>query len=201
MDESSPSLTSRLVRQAAQGDKDALQRVMSAVYVELRDRARAVRRKGPRCSMQTGSLIHEAYFKMVNQEGATLKDRAHFIAIATIQMRRVLLDHARARHAAMRGGGAAAEELTEVALPADAMGRPLDLDVSGEQRVVDSIDLDRCLTRLEKASPRAGQVVSVRILGGASMDDIAEIMGVTRQTVHGHWKIGPAWLVTCLKRT
>ena len=70
----------------------------------------------------------------------------------------------------------------------------------GEQRLVDSVDLDRCLTRLEKASPQAGQVVSLRILGGASMEDIAEVMGVTRQTVHKHWKVGQAWLVVCLKR-
>ena len=200
MEESSSSLTSRLVQQAFRGDKAALQRVMSAVYLELRDRARAVRRKGPRCSMQTGSLIHEAFLKMVKQDGATLKNRAHFIAIATIQMRRVLLDHARARRAAMRGGGAARVELTEVALPADAMGKALDGDGSGEQRLVDSVDLDRCLTRLEKASPQAGQVVSMRILGGASMEDIAEVMGVTRQTVHKHWKVGQAWLVVCLKR-
>jgi len=173
---------------------------MDAVYLELRDRARAVRRKSPRGSMQTGSLIHEAFLKMVKQDGAALKNRAHFIAIATIQMRRVLLDHARSRHAEMRGGGAEREQLTEVALPADAAGRALDGGRSGEQRLVDSVDLDRCLTRLEKASPQAGQVVSLRILGGASMDDIAEVMGVTRQTVHKHWKVGQAWLVACLRR-
>jgi len=77
-----------------------------------------------------------------------------------------------------------------VALPADAMGKALGGDGSGEQRLVDRVDLDRCLTRLEKASPQAGRVVSLRILGGASMEDIAEVMGVTRQTVHKHWKVG-----------
>ena len=193
------SVATRLLHEARQGNKEALGEVVDLVYEELRKLARRVRRSGPSCSVQTGSLVHEAFLKLFKQEQGVAKNRAHFLAIATIQMRRVLIDHMRSAQRLKRGGQAEHVAVQDVAIEADAKGDRRQSNADVEERLVSIMDLERCLGRLEKANPRSAQIVSLRILGRASMDECAEVMGMTRQTVHKYAKAGQAWLAKCLR--
>jgi RNA polymerase sigma factor (TIGR02999 family) len=178
-------LNSRLVQQAVRGDKAALERVMSAVYLELRKRARAVRRKDPRGSMQTGSLVHEAFLKLVDRERIHWNDRVHFFSVAARAMRHIVIDAVRARRRAKRGAGVAPLELRESQVHVPA-------------RRVDLLDLDRALDRLSGLDPRLGRLVELRFFGGLSEAEAAAALGVSDRTLRRDWLKAKAVLLTML---
>jgi RNA polymerase sigma factor (TIGR02999 family) len=131
--------------------------------------------------LNTTALVHEAYFKLVDLRRARFRDRAHFLAMASRVMRRLLIDHARARHAARRGGGAGAVELTEALSVSDSQADAL-------------TELDAALRRLEQVDARQSAILEQRFFGGLSLEETAEAVGVSLATVKRDLRFARAWL-------
>lgn len=177
-----PGEINDLLRAWQGGDRAALDRLMPLVQSELRRAARtALRRERPGHSLQPTALINEAYLRLVDQRSAGLNDRAHFVGLAAEMMRRVLVDHARARAAQKRGGGAERVSLGR------AMDRP-------SERTVDLLCLDEALLRLARLDSRQARVVELRFFGGLSVDETACLLGVSSATVKRDWATARAWL-------
>jgi len=166
-----------------QGDERALEQLLPRVYRELRGLAhRRMRAEGDRVqTLQTTALVHEVYVRLVDGARVDWHDRVHFYAVCARLMRRILVDRARARRAAKRGGGAV--ELCiddgDAALPASQE---------------DLLALDEALERLAHADPRKGRVVELRYFGGLSVEDTAAALGVSVETVKRDWKTARTWL-------
>jgi len=172
----------RILQHARAGDPAALDRVLPLVYDELRRVARRhLRRERADHTLDTGALVHEAWFKLVDQTQVPAETRPHFLAIAARAMRQVLVDHARRRGAAKRGG-----DWARTTLHADRLGAPTDI----EELVV----LNDALDRLEGVEPRWRQVVECRFFGGMTNEDIGQVLGVTARTVERDWVKAKAWL-------
>ena len=174
----------RLLGECADGDRDAFERLVPLVYDDLRRIARrrlAAEQTGH--TLDTTAVVHEAYLKLVDQATATWQDRAHFFAVAARVIRHVLVDHARARNAAKRGGDAIRVPLRE------------DLD-GGAPDMVDLLALDEALERLGRHDPRLVQVVEYRFFGGMTLRDTAQALGVSRRTAVRDWKRARAYLYT-----
>jgi len=173
----------RLLARLRGGDDDALDRLMPIVYAELRAIARGLLR-GERQdhTLEPTALVHEAYVRLVG-DGTPLSDRRHFFAIAARAMRRVLIEHARARRRKKRGGDAARVPLTEN-LAGPTAGDPIDL-----------LALDEAMTRLEAQDPRKARVVELIYFAGLNATEAAEVLGVTRRTVERDWQYARAWLL------
>ena len=178
----SPSDVTRLLRQWSQGDQDALNQLVPLMYAELRQLAHH-RLRGERAnpSLNTTGLVHDAYLKLVDVRQAQFRDRAHFLSMASRVMRRLLIDQARARRAAKRGGGAEVVELDEA------------LWLSEPQADLLSA-LDEALTRLETLDPRQSQIVEHRYFGGLSLEETAHALGVSLATVKRELRFAHAWL-------
>jgi len=162
----------------------ALDRLIPVVYDRLRALAHQRLAAAPgEHSLNTTGLVHEAYLRFVESSGATFQSRDHFLAIAAGVMRNVLVDHARARVAAKRGGGAALLELRE-----DAWVTGVDLD-----RVE---DLDEALKRLELLDERQARMIEQRYFGGLSLEEIASAMDLSLATVKRDLRSARAWLAT-----
>ena len=155
---------------------------LTAVYNELR-RLAAYQLKGERRghSLQATALVHEAYLRLSGQEGAEPKDRGHFIAIAAEMMRRVLVDHARARLRLKRGSGVANVSLSEAMELADG-------------RDVEVLDLDRALLRLAEVDARKARLVELRYFGGLTMEECAEVLHASVPTLERDWRFSRAFL-------
>lgn len=183
MPSSPPSEITLLLRQWSDGEPEALNRLVPLVYAELRRLAhRRLRHEHANRSLNTTGLVHDAYLKLIDVRNARFRDRSHFLAMASRVMRRLLVDQARARHAAKRGGGAEAVEFDEalcVSEPQDALA-----------------DLDDALQRLEALDPRQGQIVEQRYFGGLSLEETAEALGVSLATVKRELRFAHAWLAT-----
>jgi RNA polymerase sigma factor (TIGR02999 family) len=165
------------------GDREALDRLLPVVYTELRRQAaRHLRRERAGHTLQTTDLIHEAYLRLVDQKNVRWQNRAHFFAVAAQSMRRILVDHARRRHRAKRGGSA-------IALPLDE-----GLLVAAEKSEVDLLALDEALTRLAAIDVRQGQVVELRFFSGLSIEETATVLGVSLTTVKDDLNMAKAWL-------
>jgi RNA polymerase sigma factor (TIGR02999 family) len=165
------------------GDESALERLVPVVHAELRRLARReMRRERDGHTLQTTALVNEAYLRLIDLGGVTWKDRAHFFAMSARLMRRILVDHARARRYQKRGGGAQVvpfdEELTAVNEPR-----------------ADLVALDDALTALASLDPRKGQVVELRFFGGLSVEETAASLGVSEGTVLRDWRLAKAWLL------
>lgn len=184
-----------LLRAVREGDRDALGRLVPLVYDDLRRLARRQLRReaGPR-TLQATALVHEAYLKMIDQTRVQWRDRAHFFALASQAIRRILVDHARGRNRKKRVGGRPRLALSDsvVAIVADARSFP-----EGEE--FDLIDLDEALERLAAAHPEKARVVELRFFGGLSAEDCAEVLGVTSRTVERYWAYARAWLFRDLR--
>ena len=162
---------------------DVLDSLMPLVYEELRRQAsRYLRKERAGHTLQTTALIHEAYIKLIDQKSVEWQNRAHFFAIASVAMRRILVDHARERHRSKRGG--------------EAENLPLDeaLQISANEKSVDLIALDEALNRLAKFDSRQARVVELRYFSGLSNDETAEVLGVSNATVRLDWNLAKAWL-------
>jgi len=174
-------VTELLVR-AREGDEEAFERVFPLVYDELR-RIAGYQLRAERAghTLQPTALVNEAYMKLVGSPGANWRDRAHFVAIAARAMRQVLVDHARKRDAAKRGGDRQQTTLS---------GVPLGVDIGSEELLA----LDEALDRLDALDSRLRQVVEYKFFGGLTDRETAELLGVTPRTAQRDWVKARAWL-------
>ncbi len=171
-----------LLHRFQQGDEEAQAQLVSAVYDELKViAARYMRRENESHTLQTTALVNEAYLKLINIRAAQWQDRAHFFAVASQIMRRILVDHARKHIAGKRGGGFDVLPLNEGL-------------VFTPQRSRDMIKLDEALERLEKTDERVSKIVQLRFFGGLSIEETAEAMQISPRTVKREWTFGKAWL-------
>jgi RNA polymerase sigma factor (TIGR02999 family) len=174
-----------LLRAWAAGDQAALDELLPLVYDELRRQARRYMRAQPSGhTLQTTALVHEAYLRLVGQSHVDWQSRAHFLGVASKAMRSILVDHARARRAAKRGGTARAVTLDEAGGVPDA----------GSQRGVDVLALDEALARLAELDLRKSQLVELRYFGGLGIEEAAVVLGVSPATVKREWTTARAWL-------
>jgi RNA polymerase sigma factor (TIGR02999 family) len=161
---------------------------MPLVYEELRRIARRqMDRQNPGHTLQTTALIHEAYLRLVDQQNAQWQNRAHFFAVAATAMRQILVDYARARHAAKRGGAALAVSLDEAA-------------VASDERAAELVALDDALEELAAVDRRKCQVVELRYFGGLSVEETAEVLKVSPETVARDWRLARTWLLRELSK-
>jgi len=164
------------------GDQAALDRLMPLVYQELRRLAAGhLRRERPEHTLQPTALVHEAYLSLAGQSGLECRNRAHFFAIAARLMREILVDHARRRLAAKRGGG----QTVQIAEVAGSDAR---------QPGVDLLALDHALDKLAALDERQGRIVELRYFGGLSEKEVAEVLHVSPITVKRGWRIARAML-------
>lgn len=172
----------RLLRQMQLGDKDASDRAVALVYNELyRIAANHLRKEAPGHTLVPTALIHEAYLRLAGGASFEIQNRGHFFAIASQQMRRILVDHARGKNAQRRGSGAIQVGLDEV--HAGSNPPPIDL-----------LLLDESLRELERVEPRAAKVVELRYFGGYTDKEVVEAMGVSLATVRRDWEFARCWL-------
>jgi RNA polymerase sigma factor (TIGR02999 family) len=177
----------RLLRLWHAGDPQALDQLIPLVYQRLRRLAHLRLQARPGHSLDTTGLVHEAYLKLVDGPGVSLRDRNHFLALASRVMRQVLTDHARARRAAKRGGGASPVDVEEAAWVPDVV-----LD--------DVLELDEALQRLEKLNSRQSRMLEQRYFGGLSLEETAEALGISLATVKRELRSARAWLAVELRR-
>ena len=170
------------------GDKAALDELLPLVHEELRRRAhRYIERERHGHTLQTTALVNEAYLRLVNQAGVRWQDRAHFFAVSAKIMRHILIDYARSKGYAKRGGGGLRVTLDEAAGVS-----------AGEAEEL--LALDEALQRLAEVYPRRSQVVELRYFGGLNNEEVAEVLKVTTKTVERDWRYARAWLYDELRR-
>jgi RNA polymerase sigma-70 factor (ECF subfamily) len=174
------------------GDASALDDLLPRVYDELRALADAyMRRERPGHTLQPTALVHEAFLRLLRLPPGSVQSRVHFFALAAQAMRRILADHARRHRAAKRGGSAVRVplELVEGTPGAAVAGIP-----AAAQSEVAADDLDAALEDLAKLDPRQARVVELRFFGGLSIEETAEVLGVSTATVKRDWLVARAWL-------
>jgi RNA polymerase sigma factor (TIGR02999 family) len=169
------------------GDESALERLFPLVYPELRRAARnQLRRDRAGATLQPTALVHEAYVRLVRINRMQWQGRVHFLAMCGRIMRQILIDAARARRFAKRGGGALRVAIDEALLPS----APPDADI---------IELDEASQRLEQVDARKCRVVELRFFAGLSVDETAAVLGVSSDTVNRDWKFAKTWLYRQLR--
>jgi RNA polymerase sigma-70 factor (ECF subfamily) len=164
------------------GDKGALDELTALVYDELRRIAHAyVRRERGGHTLETTALVNEAYLRLLGQQKIEWQNRAHFFAVIAQVMRHVLIDHARRRHYAKRGGHAQRVSLDESSLMTP-------------ERAAELVALDEALDELSRLDPRKSRVVELRYFGGLSLEETANVLEVSIMTVRREWRAAKAWL-------
>jgi RNA polymerase sigma factor (TIGR02999 family) len=185
---SEPGEITQLLIQLREGKKETEEQIYALVYDELRRLARRqLRLEKPEHSFQPSDLVHNAYLKLIRQRTPNWQNRAHFLAIAARVMRRILMDHARAKRAG-RGPGAVP------AVPIEAAKVYFYRDPD------EFLAIDRALSRLAEEYPRQSKVVEMRFFGGLSEEEISEVLGITVRTVKRDWRYARAWLYTELSK-
>ena len=177
------------------GDQTALERLTPLIYDHLRRLGRQYARK-ERAGLRVDatSLVHDAYVRLVDARMVDWQDRAHFFAVSSTIMRRLLVDAARARASVKRGGNLQrVEETTAFTLDA--------LPAAGTDRAADICALDDALNALTREEPRRAKVIELRYFGGLSVEETSEALGVSPQTVLRDWKLARAWLAVELRKT
>jgi RNA polymerase sigma factor (TIGR02999 family) len=182
----------------AGGDQRALGELMPLVYGELRRLAeRQLRGERSNHTLQRTALVHEAYMRLINQKNANWQSRAQFIGLAAQLMRRILIDHARARRRAKRGGGITPVSLDQTGVileSSDQEGCQVEALEFASDPTVDLSAIDSALSRLEAIDPKQGRIVELRFFGGLSIEETAEVVGVSPATVKREWALARAWL-------
>lgn len=174
-------VTGILVR-LSDGDRDAVNDLLPLVYEELRRLAGSyLRQERSDHTLQPTALVNEAYLKMVDINQISWQNKAHFVAVTANQMRRILVDHARRRNAFKRGGEFHILTLND------------EIDKAADE-TTELIELDDALTELARMDALKAQIVEMRYFGGLTMDEVAEVLGVSVITVKRHWKMTKAWL-------
>ena len=172
-----------LLKAWSDGDEQAREQLVALVYDELRRMARRyMRRERPGQTLQTTALVNEAYLRLVDVTGVSWQDRTHFSAVAARIVRRILVDAARARASAKRGGGTPRVSLDQVP------------DVSNT-RASELILVDEALNSLERVDPRKVRVIELRFFGGLSVEETAEALKISPQSVMRDWKLAKAWVL------
>ena len=167
------------------GDEGAAEFLISAVYDVLHQQAaRAMRRESGQPTLQATALVNEAYLRLVDQRRVTWKNRAHFYGVASQLMRRILVDHARARLTDKRGGDQAMVTLTDSGLP----------DTPNEVSPLDLIALHDALETLAALDPAQARIIELRYFGGLTIEETAEVVGRSLTTVKADWRLARAWL-------
>lgn len=183
--ERGPSEATRLLmvlREGGVGGDEATERLAELLYPELRRiAARLMRSERRGHTLQPTAVVHEAFMRLVDAQTIEWQDRAHFLGLAARVMRRILIEHARRRGAAKRGGGVEQLTLDEAAVP-------------GADAAVGLLDLDDVLTRFAEVDDRGAQVAELRIFGGLTVRETAEELGVSSRTVNGDWAVARLWL-------
>ena len=180
---SAPSVEiTRLLRAWSGGDQAAFERLTPVVYDELRRIARGyMRHERPDHTLQATALVHEAYLHLIDVQNVGWQDRAHFFAVSAQMMRRILVDRARARVTGKRGGAAAHVQLDEI-------------PEVGSWRAIELMALDDALTAMAKMDPRKAKVIEFRFFAGLSVEETAEVLKISPQSVMRDWKLARAWL-------
>jgi RNA polymerase sigma factor (TIGR02999 family) len=187
--ETAPAIT-ELLHAWKEGDARAPDALARLVYAELRRRAtRALRREGDGHTLQPTALVHEAWLRLDGQHDASWESRTQFFAVAAQMMRRVLVDHARTRHALKRGGAAMQVTLGEVDRAAAASAVPPD-----SMDAVDLLALDDALVRLAARDPRKARLVELRYVAGLCMPECAAALAISEATVGREWVVARTWL-------
>jgi RNA polymerase sigma-70 factor, ECF subfamily len=185
---SQASETTELLRAWANGDQAALERLTPRVYRELRRIAgHFMQNENPNRTIQATALVHEAYLHLIEVNNVDWQHRAHFFAVSARIMRHILLDAARSRATAKRGGNQPRVELDEIP------------DVSS-RRGSQLIALDDALNALAKVDPRKAQVIELRFFGGLSVEETAEVLKISPDSVMRDWRLARAWLLVELKK-
>jgi RNA polymerase sigma factor (TIGR02999 family) len=178
----------QLLQKLNSGDKEAKDRLFECVYDELRRQASIyLSRERSGHTMQTTDLVHEAYFKLVDQRDVQWQNRAHFFSIAAQAMRRILVDYARGHQAAKRGGG-------QQKIPLEDAGTII------TEHSEEITALDEALTRLADLDARQVRIVELRFFGGLTMEETAEYIGLSVATTKREWAIAKAWLSREIKQ-
>ena len=181
-----PGEVTQLLEGFQSGDREAASRLMDLLYPELKRIARAhLRREREDPLLQTTSLVHEAYLRLVAHGRQSWANRAHFLAAAANVMRRILVEAARARNARKREGAATAIPLSDTIRLTDSQADDL-------------LDLDHALSELALLSPRQAQVVEMRYFAGLSVPEVATVLGLTPRSIDRDWAAARAWLRTRL---
>jgi RNA polymerase sigma-70 factor, ECF subfamily len=181
-----------LLRAWSGGDAAALERLTPLIYDELRRLARRhIRRERAGQSLPPTGLVNEAYLRLVEVSGIEWRDRTHFLSVSSRIMRRVLIDRARRRTAQKRGAGAAADH---------SIVDPDRLPAANSDRAAALCALDDALSALERLDPRRAQVIELRFFGDLNVDETADVLGVSPQTVMRDWKLARAWLIRELRQ-
>lgn len=183
-----PAEVTELLHRVASGDKTAEADLVPRIYEELRRIAQIyLRRERPGHTLQATALVHEAYLKLMQQQEIDWKDRSHFFAVAAQVMRRILVDYARQKGAAKRGGNAPRILLNE------------EIAVTDDQCALVT-GIDEALNRLQRVNPRQASIVELRFFSGLSMEEIATVLGLASRTVKRDWMLARAWLYGELSR-
>jgi RNA polymerase sigma factor (TIGR02999 family) len=169
------------------GDRAALEKLVTLLYPELRRLARRhMSRQPPGHTLQTTELLNEAYLRLTHLRGTEWRDRLHFLAVASRAMRSILVDHARRRQQAKRGGAVVRVTLSEGTVSPNSSA----VDASA----LEVIALDAALGRLEKLDPQTSQIVELRYFGGLTVEETATVVGISPATVKREWCRARAWL-------
>ena len=178
-----PHDVTQLLLKWSQGDQGAIDELLPMVYRELHKIAhRYLNKERGEHTLQTTALVHEAYIKLIDQTRVEWQNRAHFFGIAAQAMRRILVDNARQRLAGKRGSGAEKISIEDN-----------QIDISDE-KASNLIELDFALKKLAELDPNKSRLVELRYFGGLSLEETAEVMGVSRPTVIRQWRLAKAWL-------
>jgi RNA polymerase sigma-70 factor (ECF subfamily) len=185
---SSSDVTGLLVRWSS-GDPEALQQLIPLVYAECRRiAAQQLRREQREQTLDPTALVHELYLRLVDQQRATWENRAHFFGVAAQLMRRILVDHARARHAEKRGGSAVFVSLTAAA------------DTGDDSRIADVLAIDDALERLAAVDAEQVRIIELRFFAGLTVEETAHVLGRSARTVKREWRLAKAWLYRELRQ-
>jgi RNA polymerase sigma-70 factor (ECF subfamily) len=177
-----------LLSALTRGDEDAASKLMPLVYDELRRLAASyMRRERADHTLQATALVHEAYLKLIDQRAVNWQSRAHFFGVSAQLMRRILIDHARGLAREKRGGEQKKVSLDEVF-------------VFAERQADELLAVDDSLNALAKIDPRQARVVELRFFGGLSVEEAADVLGVSPKTVKREWSVAKAWLSADLKQ-
>ena len=188
VDETPNEITEQLIAWS-KGDEAALDALIPAVYQELRRMANYyLRGENAGHLLQPTALVHEAYLRLIDQTKVDWQNRAHFFGVAAQMMRRILVDHAKAKHRAKRGGTATKVSLDET------------VNLSSE-RAAELVALDDALKVLDELDERKSRIVELRYFGGLTVDETAQVLGVSDKTVMRDWSLAKAWLYQQLSQT
>ena len=179
--------TTRLLKAWSRGDEDAGEALFARLYDDLRRVASRRVAAEPACAWHTTVLVHESFLRLIDQRRVSWQDRRHFFAVAARVMRRILIDHARARGAEKRGGKLEIFDL-------DGLG-----EVAFGERSAELLALDACLDELAELDPDKARLVELRFFAGLSLEETAKVLGTSRATAGRQWHITKGWLLRNLR--